>query len=947
MLNRSVALVASLVSLSWPVLARQDPVTCGTHAGKATEQRFLHRRAVRLRSRLSPQAQTAASPRAIDAGDIAVLEDSGDLVASGIAFNLAQTTVAFLPVSPDATRYRFQTGAASYDQAAAAGGAVLTGLGDDDARRVSLPFLFPFYGHSYQQLFVNSDGNLTFGAGDAATSDRSLGRMVTGAPRIAPLFRDLDPSHAGAAVTVLSEQGRLVVSWVAVPEYSASGSGRLDTFQVRLFPSGRIEFAFGGVSSSDAVVGISPGGRLGATSAVSFVDGGSEEYTGTIAERFATLREVDIYSAALKFYETHEDAYDYLVFFNNMGVAAAQGALAYEVTARNVYRTGYGDEQKDTGQEFGSPRRLQSVMNMGPLSQYPADPDAKVPGRGTVTGDTTMTLLGHEAGHLFLAFASVRDPLDPDAKIMLKSDGAHWSFNFNSEASLLEGNRLRDNGDGTFTTAGTVEGYSLLDQYLMGLVPQDQVPPTFVVLNSSVSSDAPSWAGTISLRGSRRNVGVGEILQVEGRRAPNPTVSQRHFRFAFVLIVAAGTTPSDVELAKLESYRSRFADYYGRYTGNRAFAEATLRRSLQVSLSPAAGILVGKVAAGTVSIQRPAPSPITISLEHPFGAVFATTQDSVVIAAGATTASFQIAGLAAGVDEIVAHASDPQYETAYARIQVLPSPSNLRLTVASSGDPAAGPVTFRVTDLNGLPYAGLSVSASVSAGGSVSPSTAISDEDGLVSFVWTPGNSEMQQLTVSVPGVTAFTFEGVVNAASYAPGISPGGFAALFGSHLAGGDTEAGLPPYPKELAGVEVGLGGKPAGLHYASDGQINVLVPSDVPQGTVSLVLSAPAGATTITRTAVAAASPGIFFFPGTDYGAILRDQNVLEIYCTGLGAGLPVTVNLGGRPLTPVSSGPITAYPGVYRVDVTIPAGLSGEQTISLEVNGHLSNKVSALL
>ena len=41
---------------------------------------------------------------------------------------------------------------------------------------------------------MNSDGNLTFTAADNASTDRSLGRMTAGPPRISPLFDDLDPA---------------------------------------------------------------------------------------------------------------------------------------------------------------------------------------------------------------------------------------------------------------------------------------------------------------------------------------------------------------------------------------------------------------------------------------------------------------------------------------------------------------------------------------------------------------------------------------------------------------------------------------------------------------------------------------------------------------------------------------------------------------------------------
>ena len=49
-------------------------------------------------------------------------------------------------------------------------------LGDDDTREVALPFGFRYYAQSYDRVFVNSDGNLTFTAGDASRpSDPSHG----------------------------------------------------------------------------------------------------------------------------------------------------------------------------------------------------------------------------------------------------------------------------------------------------------------------------------------------------------------------------------------------------------------------------------------------------------------------------------------------------------------------------------------------------------------------------------------------------------------------------------------------------------------------------------------------------------------------------------------------------------------------------------------------------
>ena len=96
-------------------------------------------------------------------------------------------------------------------------------------------------------------------------------------------------------------------------------------------------------------------------------------------------------------------------------------------------------------------------MNMGKLDSYPLDANAIVPVRFAAK-DTALTVLGHEAGHLFLAFASVPDPVNPAARPMIGYQGVHWSFVFNSEASLDEGEQITDLGGGRFVTAAVTQG---------------------------------------------------------------------------------------------------------------------------------------------------------------------------------------------------------------------------------------------------------------------------------------------------------------------------------------------------------------------------------------------------------------------------------------------------------------------------------------------------------
>ncbi len=592
------------------------------------------------------------------------------------------------------------TGPQSYDGAAAAAGQTLERLDDDDFRAVDLPFEFPFYGRGYRRMLVHSDGNITFGQPDAESASRSLGRLLAGPPRIAPLFADLDPSRGGA-VTVRLEAGRAVVSWLDVPEYRDFGTGPRQTVQLVLEATGRIIFHYAAGTPSAAVVGIAPGYLQGGTEVVDYDAPPAGAVAGALAERFGSERALDIVRIAQRFYETHEDAYDYLVIFNSLGIPASSGALAYEVTVRSNV-TGIGDTALDQGYMYGSSYRLQAVLNLGPLSQYPRDPNQRVGLRGAITGDTTLTILGHEAGHLWLALASVRDPAGPDDRPMLGAQLAHWSFNFNSDASLLEGNRIADNGDGTFLTTATVEGFSALDQYLMGLRSPAEVAPTFYVNNSNVSrSTLPRI--NVTLHGARRDVTVDELITAEGRRTPDETVSQRLFRFAFILVTQAGAEPKAEELEQLETYRAAFEPYFHRAAGERAWADATLRRMLRSSLWPAAGAVAGEAVPVKVSIARPPARDLRLGV---YASSFIEAPDSLVIPAGATTAEFSLRATAAGVADVYIYADDPAFEVTHQKLDVKPGRAQVQLVDYWRDD---GLLVLRATDANRLPYAGLPV----------------------------------------------------------------------------------------------------------------------------------------------------------------------------------------------------------------------------------------------
>ena len=99
-------------------------------------------------------------------------------------------------------------------------------LFDDDATvSTPLPFPFTFYGESYQQVTVSSNGNFQFGTANSSPSNRCLDDV---APRrvgemVAVYWDDLDPSVGGdVEVAVVGELPNriFVIEWDDVPYFN-------------------------------------------------------------------------------------------------------------------------------------------------------------------------------------------------------------------------------------------------------------------------------------------------------------------------------------------------------------------------------------------------------------------------------------------------------------------------------------------------------------------------------------------------------------------------------------------------------------------------------------------------------------------------------------------------------------------------------------------------------
>ncbi|HZI82187.1 MAG TPA: hypothetical protein VFD69_21875 [Vicinamibacterales bacterium] len=508
-------------------------------------------------------------PRAsADVGEIAVIQDDGDLVAPPNLFDLQGTGLRFVPRTGG---YEVSRIDASFQ---AAIGDPLT-LQDDDSTSGTLGFAFTFYGVAQSTAFINSDGNITFGAEDRASTARSVGRLLSGPPRVGPFFADLDPS-AGGAVYLRSAAEAFTVTWCGVPVFD---SPRRTTFQTSLLPDGTVEMRFAPATTwtaTDGVTALSPGRTavfapvdLSATAAGSLTG-----HTGAVGERFSQRASLDLVAMARKFYATHADLFDQLVVWTD-AVMTPEDSFAFEATVANGV-AGIGLDIFDASRQFNSAGRLSSLVQMDAVTKYPDDPATRFLGE-----NTTLSLIGQEVGHRWLAYLQFSDHNRQPSEALLGRDTAHWSFFFDSDASVMEGNRIQDLGGGSFRTVAAVEKYSLLDQYAMGLARDIDVPKMFYVENpvnvsSNAGADSAPRVG-VTFSGTRRDVLINDLVEVMGARSPSADASPKLHRQAFVFVVSRGRTADPAAIAKVDRIRLAWEPFYAQATGNRGRVDTRLQ----------------------------------------------------------------------------------------------------------------------------------------------------------------------------------------------------------------------------------------------------------------------------------------------------------------------------------------------------------------------------------
>ena len=154
-------------------------------------------------------------------------------------------------------------------------------LTDDNSVEVSLnTFAFPYQGANRTSVFVNANGNLTFGAGDGDFTE-TVPEFLGGLPRIAAMWDDLFATNG----LVLAEEKNktLNLHFISVPEFFSDSP---NYFTVVLDRKGEITMDYGPTSRSDSIVGVTQGGGVADPGPTDLSNANNLSAVGTRYERF-------------------------------------------------------------------------------------------------------------------------------------------------------------------------------------------------------------------------------------------------------------------------------------------------------------------------------------------------------------------------------------------------------------------------------------------------------------------------------------------------------------------------------------------------------------------------------------------------------------------------------------------------------------------------------------
>jgi len=262
------------------------------------------------------------------------------------------------------------------------------------------------------------------------------------------------------------------------------------------------------------------------------------------------------YSTAVlkKFYQYEDDVYDFVSIYTQFDTE--QTHLSHSSVQNSVENMGRSFGY-DYSEQFGSGGRLLGINYMRTINRFFDGLDMQ---------DRTHRALLHETSHQWAAYVG------KDLGI-LNEEGIHWFHYLNTDWDPIGGKKFIDsNNDGKYEISGVPEmsespwtgKYSPLTQYLMGLIPPEDVSPVEIFEEHRQDQSLFDYYTV------KKVIPIEKIIELEGKRIPTSEESQKNFRMAFILVIKKGSEATEESKYMIKKIAEGFSEVWSYVTDNRS-----------------------------------------------------------------------------------------------------------------------------------------------------------------------------------------------------------------------------------------------------------------------------------------------------------------------------------------------------------------------------------------
>jgi len=264
------------------------------------------------------------------------------------------------PSDPDAYGYVWDTVLLSWIDPSGATSVTLNSSGF--AGPINIGFSFPFYENTYTQVYVSSNGFVSFGEGSGSIANTGIPNEFSPNNFIAPFWSDLELGDSGVISTMQDSDVNgpyFVVNYVGVSKNQSPTD--LLTFQVILYDNGDIRFQYQTLTGDlNSTIGLEDGdGVIGLPYLPGLVSGLAAQFQRPVPS--AHVKVLPVYQSGL----TQSGTRDFLLDIRNTGEL---GADTFNLTSAfgGIGNPGNSDWLVTLWEEDGStPLTNTGILNSG------------------------------------------------------------------------------------------------------------------------------------------------------------------------------------------------------------------------------------------------------------------------------------------------------------------------------------------------------------------------------------------------------------------------------------------------------------------------------------------------------------------------------------------------------------------------------------------------------